>query len=113
MEALANQMQIPVDYLAVPFLVYLGSLIGRKRALHLRPGTHWTEHANLWGMIIGRPSAMKSPAMQAVKKPLLALTERANEGYKLALEQFRKDQEAWELRSKVNKEMYKPDFDTC
>lgn len=110
MEALANQMQIPVDYLAAPFLVYLGSLIGRKRALHLRPGTHWTEHANLWGMIIGRPSAMKSPAMQAVKKPLLALAERANEEYKLALEQFRKDQEAWELRSKVNKEIYKENY---
>jgi|GEM_PF-6717184 len=45
----AEQMQIPPDFLVAPFLVYVGSLLGRKRALKLRPGTDWYEYANLWG----------------------------------------------------------------
>lgn len=112
MQALADQMQIPADYLAAPFLVYLGSLIGRKCGLYLCPGTNWVEHANLWGMIIGRPSAMKSPAMQAAKRPLLILAERANQEYESALEQFKKDQDAWEIRNKVGKEIYKENYKT-
>ncbi len=61
MQGIADQMQIPIDFLAVPFIVYTGSLIGRKRALELRPNSGWIEFSNLWGMLIGRPSVMKSP----------------------------------------------------
>jgi len=77
MQGLADQMQIPIDFLAVPFIVYAGSLIGRKRGLELRPGSGWIEFPNLWGMLIGRPSVMKSPAMEATIKPLTALSKRA------------------------------------
>ena len=58
--ALSKQMQIYPDFFAGTLLVALGSLIGRKRALEMRPGSAWVEHANLWGMVIGRPSVMKS-----------------------------------------------------
>lgn len=30
LSAIANQMQVPLDFLAVPFLVYSGSILGRK-----------------------------------------------------------------------------------
>jgi hypothetical protein len=104
---LADQMQIPSDYLAAPFLVYVGSLIGRKRALRLRPGTDWIEHANLWGMLIGRPSVMKSPAMKAVRKPLMILASQADEHYAYETKRFEFDSEAWTIRRKANEEVYK------
>lgn len=35
-KALADQMQVPLDYLAVPFVTYSGSLLGRKVGLLMR-----------------------------------------------------------------------------
>jgi hypothetical protein len=102
-EALAAQMQIPPDYLAAPLIVYIGSMIGRKRSLSLRPGTDWTEHANLWGMIVGRSAVMKSPAMKSVRKPLILLTERATKEYEDARKRYEVELEAWRIRKKALK----------
>lgn len=77
MQALTDQMQISPDYIAAALIVHIGSLIGRKRGLELRPGTQWVEFPNLWGMLIGRPSSLKSVAMQSVIKPLVALADQA------------------------------------
>lgn len=104
---LADQMQIPCDYLIAPWIVYVGSLIGRKRALRLRPGTEWIEHPNLWGMVIGRPSVMKSPAMKAVRKPLAELALQAKLKYERERKQYEFDSEAWKIRRKANEEVYK------
>jgi len=109
-ESLADQMQIPTDYLAAPFIVYVGSLIGRKRCLKLRKGTDWIEFSNLWGMLVGRPSVMKSPAMKAVRKPLLLLVENASKLYEQATKQFEQDQEVWKLKKKVSEENFKKQF---
>lgn len=109
-QGLALQMQISEDYLATPLLVYLGSLIGRKRGLRLRTGTDWIEYPNLWGMLIGRPSMMKSPAMKAVQKPLLKLAEKASKEHEHALQQYAIDSEGWGLRKKANDEEYKKNY---
>ncbi|CUI17976.1 hypothetical protein PNK_2380 [Candidatus Protochlamydia naegleriophila] len=37
------QMQISEDYIIAPFLVALGSLIGRKSGLELRNGSNWID----------------------------------------------------------------------
>lgn len=104
---LALQMQISEDSLVAPLLVYLGSLIGRKRGLRLRPGNGWIEYPNLWGMLIGRPAIMKSPAMKAVRGPLEMLAERASQEYKKALQQHEMDVEVWTIRKKAAQEVYK------
>lgn len=103
----AEQMQIPPDFLLAPFLVYVGSLLGRKRALKLRQGTDWYKHANLWGMVIGCPSVMKTPAMKVVRSPLNNLAVRAKENYDQALKQYSLDSEAWKIRQKAHDERYK------
>ena len=109
-DGLAAQMQIPADYLAAPLIVYIGSMIGRKRSLKLRPGTDWTEHANLWGMIVGRSAVMKSPAMKSVRKPLILLTERATKEYEEAHKNYELEFEAWGIRKKAFEEVYKKGF---
>ena len=54
----------------------------------------WRVVPNLWGLIVGRPGVMKSPALGEVLKPLhrLESTER---------EQWQAAHEAWELDTKV------------
>lgn len=104
---IAMQMQISEDYIIAPFLVALGSLIGRKRGLELREGSNWIEYANLWGMSIGRPSTMKSPAMNAAFHPLVVLANRAKTKFEQDVKRYQKDLEMWRIRKKAHEELYK------
>ncbi|MFI5342770.1 MAG: DUF3987 domain-containing protein [Chlamydiales bacterium] len=110
MEEIADQMQIPIDYLVAPFLVSIGSLIGRKCALRMRPGINWIEFPNLWGMIIGRPSLMKSPAMEAMLVPLLKLSNRALKDYEGMKAIHTNNLELWKIRKKTHEEAYKKNY---
>lgn len=109
-QALTNQMQISPDYIAAALIVHIGSLIGRKRGLELRTGTNWIEFPNLWGMLIGRPSSMKSVALQSVIKPLIALGDQARSKYKQDMKRFQIELEAWEMQKKAHQEKYKNSF---
>lgn len=51
----ADRMQCPLDFVAVPLLIGLASLAARKVAIRPQMNTDWTEHANLWALIVGRP----------------------------------------------------------
>ena len=104
--AIADQMQVPLDYLAAPFLVYAGTVIGRKRGILLRLNTNWFEHPNLWGMIIGRPSIMKSPPMKAVQGPLLKLARRAKEEYRIKAEKYNEELKFWKMQEKAQSKIY-------
>lgn len=110
MQGIADQMQIPIDFLAVPFIVYTGSLIGRKRALELRLNSGWIEFPNLWGMLIGRPSVMKSPAMEATIKPLTTLACNALKMFESESKTHKVKMDAWKIRKKGVEEVYKKSF---
>src|SRR5688572_12386123 len=58
---IAERMQCPLDFAAIPAMIAAGSLIGRRIGTRPEAKTDWTEVANLWGCIVGRPGAMKSP----------------------------------------------------
>lgn len=76
---IAERMQCPLDFPAVGAMVALGAIVGQR--LRIRPKRHdsWQEAPNLWGGIIGRPGAMKSPALSEALKPLKAIEGRALE----------------------------------
>jgi putative DNA primase/helicase len=106
-QGVADQMQLQVDYLAAPLLVYIGSVIGRKRGICVRQGTDWIEFPNLWGMLIGRPAMMKSPAMESMMKPLNQLAAKARVNFDEEFKVYQKKKKAWELRKKAVEEVYK------
>lgn len=110
MEAYAEQMQIPIDYLAAPLMVYLGAVIGRKRGIRVRRGTDWVEFPNLWGMIIGRPSLMKSPAMKAMQKPLAQLIKVAKQQHESSHLQHTSLHDRWKILKKVQEEQLKKEL---
>jgi putative DNA primase/helicase len=88
---IADRMQCPIDFVAIPAVVALGSVLGRKIGVRPKQKTDWTEVPNLWGFIVGRPGAMKSPAMTEALKPLHRLEADARKENDAALKAFGKD----------------------
>lgn len=75
----ADRQQSPPDFVAVAALCGLSSVVGNK--IRVRPKQHddWTITPNLWGALVGPPSAMKSPAMQAALAPAYMLQDEMRE----------------------------------
>ena len=72
-----NRVQCPPDFVAVTIMVSLGTVIGRRVGIRPKTRDDWTEYANLWGCVVGRPGVMKTPAMSAALGPLNALAAAA------------------------------------
>jgi putative DNA primase/helicase len=69
------------DLIAVSVIVYTGSVIGASCVLRPKGNDTWIVPAILWGLLIGPPGDMKSPAMAAAARPLMALTAEARAQY--------------------------------
>jgi hypothetical protein len=94
--AIAERLQCPPDYAAVPAVIALGSVIGRRVGIKPQAQTDWVEYCNTWGMIIGSPGMLKSPAMQAALAPIYHLeaevakdNEVAHEAHKANISNFK------------------------
>jgi hypothetical protein len=79
----AERARFPRDFAAVASMAALGSVIGRKLGIRLKGEDNWTEYANVWGGLIGPPSALKSPALRAALQPFKALQTRADRQHKI------------------------------
>jgi len=79
---ISDRMQCPPDFAAVAAIIAMGSVIGRQVGIRPKQFDTWTESANLWEVIVGRPGVMKSPAMNEALKPLKRLEAKANEAFK-------------------------------
>jgi hypothetical protein len=71
----ADRQQTPPDFVAVAALCGLAALVGNKARICPKQNDDWQVVPNLWGAIIGRPSAMKSPAMRSALAPVYALQD--------------------------------------
>jgi hypothetical protein len=67
------RMSCQPDFIAVATLCNLAGIIGRKATIAPKAKDDWSVIPNLWGAIVGRPSAMKSPAISAAIRPIVAL----------------------------------------
>lgn len=74
---IAERMQCPPDFAAVAAVLALASLIGRKIAIRPKRLDDWTVVSNLWGMVVGRPGVLKTPAVQEAINPLRDMEAQA------------------------------------
>ncbi len=81
-------------YLALPALCTLGGLIGNTRVIQLKET--WVEPCVFWGVNIAESSTLKSPALDCAIGPAMTIQdelfldyERAMEGYKVAMEEWK------------------------
>ena len=77
----ADRQQAPPDFAAVAAICGLAAVLGNR--VRIRPKQHddWEVTPNLWGAIIGRPSAMKSPAMRSALAPVYAIQDHMREAW--------------------------------
>jgi uncharacterized protein DUF3987 len=100
---IANRLQCPPDYVAVAALTALGSVIGRRIGIKPQAKTDWVEIPNVWGMFIGRPGMLKSPAMGEALKPIHRLEAEAAKENEIAQQAYAAGMDTYELRKQVNK----------
>ena len=85
---ICERLQCPGDFVGVAVMVGLGAVIGRRIGIRPQEQTDWTEYPNLWGCIVGRPSVMKSPALDQGQAPLRRLAAKAADAYAMERELF-------------------------
>ena len=98
---IATSMGVPIELVAVPAIVAMGSLIGRQAGI--RPKKYdatWKEFPNLWGCSIGRPSVMKSPAMKAALSPMKPLVSAAQRAFEEKKAKFAVESQAYKLKQR-------------
>ena len=64
----ADAKAAPPDYVLAGLLASAGALIGNTR--WVAPWSGWAEPPIIWAMVIGAPSANKSPGLDAILSPL-------------------------------------------
>lgn len=89
---IAERMQVPPEFVAVPAMVSAGSVIGNQIGIRPMREDDWQIVPNLWGCIIGRPGVLKSPSVSAALAPSQRLEAEANEAY-------RQDRAAWDANA--------------
>ena len=60
---IAERMSCPPDFIAVAIMVALSSLIGDQLGIRPKRYDDWLVVPNLWGLNVGRPGVLKSPAV--------------------------------------------------
>jgi hypothetical protein len=98
----ATAMGCPVDFVGVPILVVSGAAIGAARSLHVKGG--WYEKPGLYGVIVGRPSTVKTPVLAAVMKPVFDLQDKLYQDHKDELKKYGESYQAYELAKRSWKE---------
>jgi putative DNA primase/helicase len=89
---IAVRMQCPPDYLAVGAMVCLGAVVGRQLGVRPRRRDDWVVVPNLWGIAVGNPGLMKSPALAEIQKPLRRLEAEARKEYQDIMVEHQADQ---------------------
>lgn len=101
---IAERLQCPPDYPAVAAMIGLSSIIGRKVGIRPKCQDDWLVVPNLWGMVIGRPSLMKTPALQEPLKPIKRLETEALKVFRAAEYEFLASEAVAQAKAKVTKQ---------
>ncbi|MGC3873802.1 YfjI family protein [Halomonas sp. GXIMD04776] len=103
----AQRTQCPPEYCAIAALVLLSGLAGHK--VRLRPKQHddWEIVIVLWGLLIGDPSMMKTPAIKAMRFALDAIEADLRRDFENAQAEHEADAELHELAKAAAKKQAK------
>ena len=105
---IAGRMQCPLEFPSAAALICIAGLIGNKIKIRPQKYADWTVTVNLWGAVVGKPGAMKTPALDEVLKPLKSLERAASKGYlarlrEVEFNELEKDAKRGILKSEIKK----------
>lgn len=104
----AKRSCYPLDYVVVPAMVALSSVVGRNIGIQPTPYDPYVVVPNLWGAIVGTPGVMKSGALGVGLKPIEALQSRAWEAFEAGeparvAASMRREEEVAAFRASIRK----------
>ena len=76
----------PLAYVALSLLIASAGLIGNARSAE--PWSGWIETAIIWGMVIGEPSAGKTPALQPALRLIAPIDADLGRGFEATLANY-------------------------
>lgn len=97
-----ERMQCPPDYIAVSVMIGLSSIIGKSHQIEPKEHDNWTVVPNLWGVILGDPSQLKSPAVSTALKPIKNLEQVASEEYQVERQAYQQAMSFYEIKLKAD-----------
>jgi putative DNA primase/helicase len=106
-EDVATRLQCPADYVAVAIMTAFGAVVGRRIGIKPQVKTDWIEVPNLWGMFVGRPGMLKSPAMSEALRFTHHLEGDAQKEYEVARKAYEAGMDAFKLKEAVAKSLTK------
>lgn len=74
---IADGLQVPLEFVAVPAIVGAAACLGRRVGIALKRRDRWIEIPILWGATIGRPSTLKSPSLRPLQRVLSKIEKAA------------------------------------
>jgi hypothetical protein len=92
----AFDLQVPLDYFAIPLLISAATAIGREFRIAPKAHAGWTERACLWGGIIGYVGDGKTPSFNAALGPIWTLQAKFRD-------EFQGLFETWQTKVKLAK----------
>lgn len=101
---ICERMQCPPDFVGVSVMAALGAVIGRQVVIRPQAKTDWSETANLWAMLIGRPGLMKSPATEQATAPVRRLQAEAADRYDLERDEYERKLREVKLRQEAGQQ---------
>lgn len=87
----AERMGCPLDFPAIGAVVALATAIGSRICCKPYANGTWLVPAGAWGMAVSSPSAVKSPPLQEMLRPLKVLDKQAADQFARDLTQYEID----------------------
>lgn len=100
---ISHRMQCPVDFIAVAAMIKTGAIIGAGCGIRPKRLDDWLVIPNLWGGVIGRPGALKTPALNEALKPLARIEALAKEKFEEEAGIYEAEREAFKARKEALK----------
>jgi putative DNA primase/helicase len=77
----ADRMTCPLDFAAIAAVVALATAIGSRICCRPYANGTWLVPAGAWGMVVAAPSAVKTPPLSEMLRPLQAMDKQAADQY--------------------------------
>ena len=97
----SKNMQSPIEYLLIPMLSLLSSMIGANVKIRPKVNDCWTTYLNLWALLIGKPSSFKSPTLKMVMKFLEKYQKEEDEKYEAEYLEYKKEVISLDIENKA------------
>ena len=98
LQDISDRMQVPLDFVGVPAMTAIGSVVGSKIGIRPRQMDDWTEVVTFWAMLVARPGFMKTPAVSAIMGPLRYLEGLASDAHAGLQKEYELDEEVYKKK---------------